>query len=64
MSNKARLAKLEQYRPKIVYPQFCDMYATQTKADYNQWLLDHNEGLTQSMIDERNILHIEDMYEA
>jgi hypothetical protein len=62
MINKARLLKLEQHRPKLVYPSFTDMYLTQDKATYDQWLLDNNIGLTQSMIDELNILHLADLY--
>lgn len=62
MNAKTRLLKLELYRPKLVYPSFSDMYATQTKATYEQWLLDNNVGLTQSMIDELNIKHMEDFY--
>jgi len=63
MSNKARLAKLESHRPKLIYPSFSDMYANQTKETYNQWLLDNNPGLTQSMLDELNIKHLADLYE-
>ena len=62
MNSKTRLLKLEQHRPKLVYPSFTDMYATQTKATYDAWLLAHNIGLTQSMIEELNILHLEDLY--
>jgi len=62
MTLSKRLLKIEQHRPKIIYPLFADMYSTQTKADYNQWLLDHNTGLTQLMIDELNVVHLEDLY--
>ena len=62
-SIKGRLAMLEQYRPKIIYPSFSDMYANHSKADYNRWLLDHNIGLTQAMINELNINNMADMYE-
>jgi len=57
-----RLASLENYKPKIIYPSFADRYETQTPEAYNQWLLDHNVGLTQAMITERAIKHLNDMY--
>jgi hypothetical protein len=63
MNSKTRLLKLEQHRPKLVFPVFADMYATQTKATYDQWLLDNNIGLTQSMIDELDIKALADMYD-
>ena len=62
MSISNRLTRLECYRLKLVYPSFSDLYATQAKQDYDQWLLDHNVGLTQDMIDELNIVHISEMY--
>lgn len=62
MNLSNRLLKIEQHRPKLIYPTFSDMYSTQTKADYNQWLLDHNVGLTQAMINELNIKHLSEMY--
>ncbi len=63
MTIKIRLSKLEKYCPKIIYPPFTATAITQTKETYNQWLLDNNVGLTQSMINGRNIKVLADMYE-
>ncbi len=63
MNIKNRLSKLESFKPVIKYPSFADRYETQTPEAYNQWLLDHNVGLTQAMIDDLNIKHLGDMYQ-
>lgn len=57
-----RLITLERHQLKMVYPNFSDMYDLHTKELYVQWLLDHNTGLTRSMIEQANIKSLNDMY--
>jgi len=63
MKNSNRLAKLESKKHKVVYPSFDDMYSTQSKAEYNKWLLLNNPCLNQFDIDRLNIKTLEDFYE-
>ena len=63
MSSKARLAKLEQYRPNIKYPSFSDMYSTQTKETYIPWMLTNNPLATRQTILDMNIKSLVGMYE-
>ena len=63
MNITKRLNKLETQKHKLIVPSFTEMYSTQTKATYNQWLLDNNPCLTLADIEKLNIKHFEDMYE-
>jgi len=63
MKHTSRLAKLESKKHKVVYPSFADMYSTQTKANYQKWLLLNNPCLNQGDIDRLNIKTLEDFYE-
>ena len=63
MKHKFRLAKLESKKRKVTYPSFDDMYSTQTKANYQKWLLLNNPCLNQFDIDRLNIKTLEDFYE-
>ena len=63
MKNSNRLARLESKKRKVTYPSFDDMYSTQTKANYQKWLLLNNPSLTQFDIDRLNIKTLEDFYE-
>ena len=62
-SNSSRLTKLERKQRKVNYPSFADMPQTQTKAQYNKWLLLNNPCLNQFDIDRLNIKTLEDFYE-
>jgi hypothetical protein len=61
--NRARLLKLESHNPRLVYPNFAEMYELQTTEAYNQWLIDHNAGLTLPMINKLKIMHLGGAYE-
>ena len=63
MKNSNRLARLESKKRKVTYPSFDDMYSTQTKANYQKWLLLNNPCLNQFDIDRLNIKTLEDFYE-
>ena len=63
MKNNKRLAKLEGKQRKVAYPSFADMYSTQSKANYQKWLLLNNPCLNQFDIDRLNIKTLEDFYE-
>ena len=63
MKNSKRLAKLESKKHKVNYPSFADIYQTQTKANYQKWLLLNNPCLNQFDIDRLNIKTLEDFYE-
>jgi hypothetical protein len=62
MSLKSRLSKIESYRPVLKYPLAIEMPMTESKATYDKWLLDNNTGLTQAMIEELDIKHLEYFY--
>ena len=63
MKNSNRLARLESKKRKVNYPSFDDIYSTQSKADYQKWLLLNNPCLNQFDIDRLNIKTLEDFYE-
>jgi hypothetical protein len=62
MSLKNRLSKIESYRPKINWPSNIEMPITQDKPSYDIWLLANNTGLTQAMIEELGIRHLDSFY--
>ena len=63
MKNSNRLARLESKKRKVTYPSFDDIYSTQTKAEYNKWLLLNNPCLTLTDIERLNIKTLVDFYE-
>jgi hypothetical protein len=62
MTIRSRLAKLEQQKPKVVYPSFSQMYELHTKDDYNEWLLRHNPRLTIEDINKLGIRTFDQLY--
>jgi hypothetical protein len=62
MSLKNRLSKIESYRPKINWPSNIEMPITQDKASYDIWLKANNKGLTQAMIEQMAIKHLDFFY--
>ncbi len=63
MNLKTRLSKLEQHRPKLIYPQFSDMPVTATREKRIQWMLEHNPTATREHIESLNIKSFSDMYD-
>ena len=61
-NSSSRLTKLENKQRKVTYPSFDDIYSTQTKANYQKWLLLNNPCLNQFDIDRLNIKTLEDFY--
>ncbi len=59
MNTKIRLTRLEQQKNRFTYPTFSEMCTLLEKTDYNEWMIEHNKGLSQSMIDGLDVLPFE-----